>query len=440
MEALSSEQIAILEKEDLGPKTKAIVYSFTVVAFTCVCLRVFTRVKYVGRTIGWEDYTIIFSMLCSIITAVFQVLQFNAGGGRHSMFIPFPEGLVDILRNLYFSIIFYNVSLFFTKISILLQYERIFSVSDMRIPLRIVTAICVAYGIAVLFTSIFSCFPIRAYWHVLEKPNAHCLPSKILWYVHASFNILCDILVAGLPVRVIWKLQISKQQKIALIGILTIGWFVCIVSILRLHALTDLVANLDDTTYHGAAASYWSTIEMNMAILCASLPALKPLFVNIIPGFSSHKGSRGYGTSSGRRPSFVFGTLSCSRRSRHVAVNEVELESARTINTHVYPSESNTSVHGKNIYVSRQFEQHFEGDSHNSDNESQKELVDGQSQKGFVHDPVTVYAERSQHNVHLHEYWRIVSTIANGAWSLERLEFPKFTNLDMDKGSTSLAY
>ncbi|KAF2855331.1 hypothetical protein T440DRAFT_464603 [Plenodomus tracheiphilus IPT5] len=397
MEALSPEQTAALAKENLGPMTKAIVIAFTTLAFVCVCLRMFTQIKFLARAIGWEDYTILISMVLSLATAVFQVLQANAGNGRHAMFVPFPEGTVRILRYLYWSIIFYNLSLCFTKVSILLQYGRIFTVPEMRIPLHIVMGICVVYGIALLFTSIFSCVPVRAYWQVLEQADAICIPNEVLWYMNASLNILCDLLVAILPVRVIWKLQIPKQQKIALMAILTIGWFVCVVSILRLHALIVLVANLDDSTWYSSTTAYWSAIEMNLTIVCASLPALKPLFINIIPGFGSRKGSGGYGTNSGRKPSLGFGTIGLTKHSRHTVADEVELEMGRTISTRAYPSgndRSDIGVYGKNIYISRQFEQHFEGDGQNSDSESQKELVDTERHKDLVREPVTVYTNR----------------------------------------------
>jgi hypothetical protein len=64
------------------------------------------------------------------------------------------------------------------KVSILLQYGRIFTVRSMRIPLHIVMAICVLWGITTVFTSIFTCVPVYAYWDVLEQSTAKCLDSK----------------------------------------------------------------------------------------------------------------------------------------------------------------------------------------------------------------------------------------------------------------------
>jgi hypothetical protein len=119
-----------------------------------------------------------------------------------------------------------------------------------------------------------------------------------VWYINASVNILTDLLVAIIPVRGIWSLQIPRRQKTALLGILTIGWFVCIVSGLRVYALHVFQQHPDDTTYYSAPTAYWSCIEANLAIVCASLPALKPLIVSVVPVFGTRGSTRGRGSTT----------------------------------------------------------------------------------------------------------------------------------------------
>jgi hypothetical protein len=46
---------------------------------------------------------------------------------------------------LYWSIITYNLSLTSIKVSIILQYKRIFTVREMRLPLYVALGICVAW-------------------------------------------------------------------------------------------------------------------------------------------------------------------------------------------------------------------------------------------------------------------------------------------------------
>jgi hypothetical protein len=64
---------------------------------------------------------------------------------------------------------------------------------------------------------------------------------------------------------------------------------VCIVSILRLNSLFVLAHNERDSMFYSAPPIYWAAIEMNLAIVCACVPALKPLVIHIIPTFASRR-------------------------------------------------------------------------------------------------------------------------------------------------------
>jgi len=98
MDPLTPEQSAALAKDDRGPLTKSIVVAFTCIAVICVGLRLFTRLRYLGRSLGWEDYTIVVSMALSIATGILQVMQANAGNGKHAALIEFPTGVEIILK------------------------------------------------------------------------------------------------------------------------------------------------------------------------------------------------------------------------------------------------------------------------------------------------------------------------------------------------------
>jgi hypothetical protein len=63
MDSIPPEQLAAMAQEDQGPLTKSIVAAFTCIALVCIVLRLFTRLRYLGRALGWEDYTIVVSMV-----------------------------------------------------------------------------------------------------------------------------------------------------------------------------------------------------------------------------------------------------------------------------------------------------------------------------------------------------------------------------------------
>lgn len=186
-----------------------------------------------------------------------------------------------------------------------------------------------------------------------------------LWYTNASVNIFTDLMVAVIPVRGIWSLQIPKRQKGAVLGILTIGWFVCIVSVLRVVALNDFGKHQDDATYYSAPAAFWSAIEANLAIVCASLPALKPLVVIIIPVFGTRNSCRGRDSTamSGnnhRLRKFSDKITWRSGDDKEKLTSDSGVSHAQSF-VSARPSES--EPHGRNIYVTKHFEQHIEDTS-----------------------------------------------------------------------------
>jgi hypothetical protein len=63
------EQLAILLRENQGPKVIGIVITFTVLALLCVFLRFFARIKFT-QLVGWEDYFIALSMVLFIQTCL----------------------------------------------------------------------------------------------------------------------------------------------------------------------------------------------------------------------------------------------------------------------------------------------------------------------------------------------------------------------------------
>ncbi|KAJ4331604.1 hypothetical protein N0V95_009850 [Ascochyta clinopodiicola] len=375
MDQLTPEELARLAKEDRGPVCKDIVIAFTVISFVSVCFRMFARIRY-HRT-GWEDWTIIVSMIASIGTAICQVLQVNAGNGKHAIFVSYPEDVSNGLKYLFFSIICYNISITMTKISMLLQYYRIFTLYKMRIPVYIALGIVGIWGLTLLFTSIFSCIPVQAFWKVEENADAKCVNLVALWYTNASVNIMTDIMVAAIPVPGIWGLHIPKRQKIALLGILTIGWFVCIVSVLRLWVVSVFARHMDDSSYYSAPTAYWSSIESNLAIVCASLPALKPLVVSIVPVFGTRHSSSGEHSSTAasgnihRLRKLISGDTLKSGGDKE----QLTAGSSASCGHSVVSSPSESGQSRKNIYVTKHFEQHVEESKGLGDGDSQHEVT-----------------------------------------------------------------
>lgn len=152
---------------------------------------------------------------------------------------------------------------------------------------------------------------------------------------------------------------------------------VCIVSILRLHALVQLAQHPNDTTWYGGATAYWSTIEANLAIICASTPALKPLVVKVVPAFLSKRSTYGSTDNSGS------GTSKGSKANRPFkqprgAQNQATMDSHSLESGADYDLESTPADVFKgpsHTLVTEHLDQQSDNHGRSSESESQKNLV-----------------------------------------------------------------
>lgn len=76
-----------------------------------------------------------------------------------------------------------------------------------------------------------------------------------------------------------------------------LGGITCVISILRLSALYA-ISKSSDVSWDNPLAAIWSSLEVNVGILCSCLPTLKGLVTRYFPSLFSNRswGSRGGGS------------------------------------------------------------------------------------------------------------------------------------------------
>jgi hypothetical protein len=89
------------------------------------------------------------------------------------------------------------------------------------------------------------------------------------------------------------SIQRPKREKLALVGVFSLGVFSCIASIVRLHSIR-IYTESKDPFFDAVPINLWSMIEVNIGIWCASIPPLKALFSRGQRERSRNAGSSGY--------------------------------------------------------------------------------------------------------------------------------------------------
>ncbi|KAH0364596.1 hypothetical protein KCU65_g6737, partial [Aureobasidium melanogenum] len=257
--------------------------------------RVYSRAA-VLHTFGWDDWLLTTGWLAALANCIMACLLTRFGGGLHQADVPFST-IVPSLKLLYGTLIVYQLSLCFTKLSLCALYLKVFTTSrPSRIFLYGVFGFIVVATIVLECVCIFQCNPVEAVWDItLQKKT--CIDTIPAFYASTAENILVDILLIVFAAPKIMRLNLHSRQKNALLFTICLGGVPVIASIARLIRVNNILHE-EDKTWVSFDSSIWSAVDANVSIICASVPSLKPLLRQIAPGFmGSTFGTSAPGTS-----------------------------------------------------------------------------------------------------------------------------------------------
>lgn len=113
-----------------------------------------------------------------------------------------------------------------TKSSLLLFYRRIFGiVKSFRWALGISWFLIIGYFVSCVIASIAGCSPVSYLWDQFKDPNAQgsCFNEIAFFRWNGIANMLLDILMLVLPLPMVWRMRMSRRQKVLLTGIFCMG-------------------------------------------------------------------------------------------------------------------------------------------------------------------------------------------------------------------------
>src|SRR5690348_11141104 len=126
----------------------------------------------------------------------------------------------------------YKAAINLVKCCILLLYLRLFNVVRwFRYSCWALLTAVGMYCTASILVTIFQCRPIiRAFDK--DTPGT-CIDTAKFWFANAGFSIASDVIILLLPMPLLWKLEVPRAQKYALMAVFTIGIFAVVTSCLR---------------------------------------------------------------------------------------------------------------------------------------------------------------------------------------------------------------
>ena len=171
-----------------------------------------------------------------------------------------------------------------------------------------------AAGLALTLVNVFQCHPVGAAVSYPLPPDAQCTDILTLYLCSSPVNIITDLAILFLPIPILTQMRLPRKQKVIIVITFSFGFFVAVVDVIRIAYLQNAATSrqialkelhlqdsygndlscmylqlhsvtLMDTNFAGyASLSFmWSVIEVNVSVMCACVPSLKPLVARIIP-------------------------------------------------------------------------------------------------------------------------------------------------------------
>ncbi|KAF2659433.1 hypothetical protein K491DRAFT_675652 [Lophiostoma macrostomum CBS 122681] len=282
-----------LDKESQTALIHCLAIIFVTLSTASVVLRIYTRSRLLS-VLGADDVTICIAQALAIAVSITTILEAVWGLGRHTQFVPAADAMKQS-KSFYANTLVYNASQIMTKISFLIQYRRLFPGPKNQATCFWLLLFVAFWGITQEFLVSFACTPLTIF---VPGMTGKCIDSLPVWYLTSSMNIITDFMIFIIPIMPVLKLQMRTRQKILLLCLFCLGFFTCIISLVRISTLHKGI-NTHDPFWDNAPAAYWSVVELNCGILCACFPTLRPLISKIIPhALSTARPSGKLGTSS----------------------------------------------------------------------------------------------------------------------------------------------
>ncbi|KAK1755418.1 hypothetical protein QBC47DRAFT_360341 [Echria macrotheca] len=266
----------------------------TVIASTFVLMRSASRFVVI-RNPGLDDYFMLAAMTLTICYVIMLfVLRHNHVGFPSSTLS--ADNLSAFIKTTLAIQVLYYTNVFCIKTSILLTYLR-FAVTRTFRLLCLGTIFLHAIFFFICFVvTLAQCRPLYKMWTPFA--DGKCINTTAFFYSTSAFNIITDIWILCLPFRTLRKIQRPRRERVALYLIFSVGAFAATASIVRLHTIYIYTLS-DDPSRDGIQVNLWSMIELTVAISCASVPALKPLFSRSQRAATRASRSKTFSTTTG---------------------------------------------------------------------------------------------------------------------------------------------
>jgi hypothetical protein len=230
-------------------------------------------------------FEVLLLMPQQLLTTGYSICQYGQiahGAGRHfkAVYKNDPQDPVYSQQYAFVAQILLFPALAMSKISICYAYLRIFySFVVGRRIIQVLIGVLILTIIPFDIEIIFQCKPIHVYW-TEGHPASKCIDDLAGLFVNGTVNIVADVIIMAIVLPRVYELKLHSRQRWALIGVVLLGTLAVVAGIIRMVRVSSMLAKPDfDASWDSYDISIWTNTELQVSLICASCPGIKPVIV-----------------------------------------------------------------------------------------------------------------------------------------------------------------
>ncbi|KAH6983342.1 hypothetical protein BKA56DRAFT_615325 [Ilyonectria sp. MPI-CAGE-AT-0026] len=289
-----------------------------------VLFRFATKLFVLDRDFGMDDLFVLLAFLCGVPSTVMNIHGTAGHGEGQDIWNLDFDTIYKFSFWFYVLEVFYFAQVSILKMAFLFFYLRIFSGPAQKVLWGTIIFNAL-YGIVFCFLAAFQCTPVSFFWNGWDGEHAgKCLNITAIGWANASVSVALDLWMLAIPLWCVRSLNMNWKKKFGVVAMFIVGTFVTVVSIIRLQYIINLGSS-HNATYDQLDISIWSTVEINVGIMCTCMPAIRMMLVRFFPVLRSTirdtRKSSNYKENTGPRTK-----ISSHDGSRVVPENGIELK------------------------------------------------------------------------------------------------------------------
>lgn len=262
----------------LGDRLTATLATCLSLSTIFVSVRIYTRL-FIIKPLKWDDFTCLIAWLGLVAYAAILIKSRNMGLGidQWNLSIAQTNRLFRLGQD---GEIVYKIVIFFTKLSILLLYLRLFvpdhgNKSRTYIVIQVTIWMNLLFYVAVTVAQIFQCKKL------LEHPKStHCVGYNALPLSTATVNVVSDVGILLIPFTVLRGLQMPLKRKLALSAVFAVGAVAVASSVVRLVLSVRVMQDQNETVLF-LFLTTWTVGEITSGIIVGCAPLVSSFFRHV---------------------------------------------------------------------------------------------------------------------------------------------------------------